>query len=211
MSKNFLIFLVLAALLLGGGAWYRYRMNAADSRGATKLMRSFEQDTDKRAMMRLIRHTENVNERDKAGQTALFYAVEHKADLEVIRHLLRMGADVTLTDKQGRTVLLPAIRQANAPELIDLFLTAGVDINAADKKGQTALLVAAQHASPAVVKKLLRAGADPDLAAADGKTVAELLEANEQFSKEEKDNFRQALIVLSIIGPLPRTAVPAAN
>ena len=211
MHKNFIIFLVAIVLLFGGGFWYRYRSNAADSRGATKLMRSFEQETDKRVMMRLIRRTENINERDKAGQTALFYAVAHGSDLEIISHLLRMGADATITDKQGRTVLMPAVRQKNAPELVDLLLVAGVNINAKDAAGQTALLEAAEYASPAVVKKLLRAGADPDLTAADGKTAAELLEANEQFSKEEKANFRQALIVLSIIGPLPRTAMPTVN
>ena len=201
MNKNFLIFVIAAILLFGGGFWYRYRVNAADARGATKLMRSFEQPTDKREVVRLIRHSDNVNERDKSGRTALFYAVQHKAEPEMIRHLLRSGADTTITDTTGQTALMVAARYNDSEEVVADLLEHGAPVNATDRDGYTALMFAAQYNTPGVVKKLVRGGADPDIAAPSGENAGALLAENEQFSKEEKADYLNAFKVLSIIGP----------
>ena len=118
MNKNFIVFGVAAVLLFGGGLWYRYKSNAADERGATKLMRSFEEETDQQKVLRLIRHADNVNERDKSGRTALFYAVQHGANAEMIRQLLRMGADTSITDTTGQTVLMVAARYNQGEDVL---------------------------------------------------------------------------------------------
>ena len=204
MNKNFIIFTLAALILFGSGFWYRYRTNAADERGATKLMRSFEEETDQQKMLRLIRHTDNINERDKSGRTALFYAVQNAADPEMIRHLLRMGADVSVTDFEGKTSLMVAARHNPSEQVLLQLLVAGAPINATDREGHTALMIAAQHNTPGVVKKLVRFGADPDITAPDGKNAAKLLAENQKFSKEEKENYLLAFKVLSIIGPHPR-------
>ncbi len=204
MNKNFVILLIAVGVLFGGGFWYRYRVNAADERGATKLMRSFEQNTDSREVVRLIRHSDNVNERDKSGRSALFYAVQHKAEPDMVLHLLRRGADTTLTDTTGQTSLMVAARYTDSEEVLAQLLTAGAPVNASDRDGYTALMFAAQYNTPGMVKKLLRAGADPELKTPDGTTAAALLEKNEKFSKEEKADYLLAFKIISIIGPQPR-------
>ncbi|WP_428075290.1 ankyrin repeat domain-containing protein [Candidatus Avelusimicrobium luingense] len=206
MNKNFTIFLVVVVLLFGGGFYYRYKTNAADERGATKLMRSFEQETEQQKVLRMIRHADNLNERDKTGRTALFYAVQHNADPEMIEHLIKQGADTTITDSIGQTVLMVAARYNMSEPVLGHLLSAGAPINAADRDGYTALAIAAQFNTPGMVKKLLRAGADPDIKPADGQNIADILAKNEKFSDTEKEDYALALKVLSIIGPRPRIA-----
>ena len=198
-----MIFLVVAVLLFGGGFWYRYRTNAADERGATKLMRSFEEETDQQRVLRLIRHSDNVNERDKSGRTALFYAVQHGAEAKMIEHLLQMGADVSVTDLTGQTSLMTAARYSNSEEILVLLLSSGAPVNATDRDGYTALMYAAQYNTPEVTKKLIRFGADPDITATDGKNAGMLLKDNGKFSDTQKEDFLLAFKVLSIIGPRP--------
>ena len=197
-----IFWIVVLALGLAGGFYYRYHKNAADERGATVLMRSFEQPTDTRELVRLIKHTKDMNEKDKAGQTALFYAVRHTEDVELVRRLIDSGADVTSADNSGRTALMLAIRSNPSLEILQELIARGAPLEAADEKGQTALLEAAQHGTPNMVKILLRSGANPEAANKAGKTAAALISENEKFNKAEKENFKQALIVLSIIGPL---------
>lgn len=197
-----IFWIVVLVLGLAGGFYYRYHKNAADERGATLLMRSFEQPTDMREVVHLIKHTKDMNEKDKAGQTALFYAIRHTEDVELVRKLLDSGADVTSADNSGRTVLMVAVRRNPSLEILQELILRGAPVEAADKNGQTALLEAAQYGTPGVVKLLLRAGANPEAVNREGKTVDSLIEENPRFSQEEKANYHQALIVLSIIGPI---------
>lgn len=197
-----IFWIVVAVLGLAGGFYYRFRTNAADERGATVLMRSFEQPTDKRTVERLIKHAKDLNKKDKAGQTALFYAVRHNSDVKLVRKLIDSGADVNCVDKAGRTALMLAAHHNASLEILQELLGRGALVEVVDKKGQTALLEAAQYATPLVVRALLRAGADPEAANKEGKTAAELISENEKFTDEEKNNYRQAMIVLSIIGPI---------
>ena len=205
MHKNLIVFLIGFGVLFGGGFWYRYRENATDERGATKLMRSLEaEETDQQRLFRLIRHSDNVNERDKAGRTAIFYAVRRPANPETIHHLLQMGADVTVTDEKGQTPLMVAVRQNSSETVLMQLLAAGAPINTADHAGFTALMIAAQYNTPEIVKKLIRAGADPDIKNKEGKTSADFLAENKKFTEEEKADFLLAFKILSIIGPKPR-------
>ena len=208
MNLSKIFWIVVLTLGLAGGFYYRYHKNAADERGATVLMRSFEQPTDTREVIRLIKHTKDMNEKDKAGQTALFYAVRHTQDVELVRRLIDSGADVASADNSGRTALMLAIRSNPSLEILQELIVRGAPLEAVDKKGQTALLEAAQHGTPNMVKILLRAGANPEVTNKAGKTVATLISENDKFSEEEKENFKQALIVLSIIGPI-RAIEPA--
>ena len=210
MNKNFIVLAVAVLILFGGGFFYRYKTNAADERGATKLMRSFEQETDHQKMLRMIRHADNINERDKSGRTALFYAVQHKADPEMVYHLLRMGADTSITDVTGQTALMCAARYNESEPVLMQLLAAGAPVNSADRDGYTALMYAAQFNTPSITKKLLRFGADPDIKTPDGQGAADLLAANPKFSEQEREDFLLAFRVLSIIGPHPRGAMQAA-
>lgn len=202
MNMGKFFWIIILALGLLSGLYYRYHKNAADERGATLLMRSFEQPIDSREMTRLIKHTKDMNEKDKAGQTALFYAVRHTGDVELVRRLIESGADVTSTDNFGRTALLVAVRHNPSLEILQELILHGAPVEAADKNGQTPLLEAAERGTPGMVKLLLRAGANPEAVNKQGKTTAALISENERFTEEEKANYRQALVVLSIIGPI---------
>ena len=202
MKASRIFWIAFFILLLAGGFYYRYRTNAADERGATVLMRSFEQPTDTRQLMRLIRHTKDMNEKDKAGQTALFYAIRHTGDVKMVRRLIESGADVTSADNSGQTALMLSVRNNPSLEILEELIVRGSPINAADSKGQTALLEAAQHGTPSMVKLLLRGGANPEVKNAEGKTAAELIQENERFSEQEKTDYRQAMLVLAIVRPV---------
>ena len=94
-----------------------------------------------------------------------------------------------------------AVRNNPSLEILEELLVKGAPVNVMDKRGNTALLEAAEHGTPGMMKLLLRAGANPAMKNADGKTVAELMAKNERFSEQEKNDYRQALLVLSILGP----------
>lgn len=202
MNWNKIFWIIVLVAGLAGGFYYRYRANAADERGATVLMRSFEVPTDTRQLMRLIRHTKDMNEKDKAGQTALFYAVRHTQDVELVRKLIDSGADVASADNSGRTALMLASRTNPSLEILQELIVRGSPVNAADEKGQTALLEAAEHGTPEMVKLLLRAGANPEVVNAKNKSAAELLAENAHFSEQEKTDYRQAMLILAILRPI---------
>lgn len=200
--KKYAVFIGIAVLLLGAVAFYRYHGRDVDERGATLLMRSLESRDDLTKTRRFIKRADDINARDKAGRTALFYAARYAAEPQALAHLLQAGADVNASDKQGYTPLMRAAKYNASPEVAEVLVRAGADANAADAQGETALTLAARYNSPAVLKIMLRAGADPDVKTRDGKTAAELLAENERFSEQEKTDYRQAMLVLSILRPV---------
>ncbi len=201
MNKNLYVFLAAAIILVAGGLYHRHRINGADERGATQLMRLLENPDNKRIPKRFLKHNKEINVRDNAGQTALFYAVRHKAEREIVRQLVEAGADIQITDNNDRTVLMEALQHKASMEVILELLNHGASVNAQDDKGDTVLLMAAERGSPELVKVLLRAGADPDIANQAGKKAADLVKKNKNFSEQEKNLYHQAMLVISIIGP----------
>ena len=194
--------LAFILLVLLGGLYYRYQANAADERGATPLMRALEMpEQNLRHTLHLIKNSKNINERDNAGQTALFYALPNTPkDLTLFKALLEAGADVKAADVDGRTPVMLVARYNFPPEVMKELLSRGASVQDKDVNGNTALLWAAQYSTPEMTKLLLRAGANPDDTTADGLTVAELITENEKFSDAEKEGYKNALMVLSILG-----------
>ena len=204
MNKHITIVLIAVIIILAGGLYHRYRVNAADERGATQLMRLLERPGEKRIPKRFLKNNKEINAQDKAGQTALFYAVRNEADRELVRRLLEAGSDVTLTDNNDQTVLMEALRQNSSLGVVMELLHHGVPVNAQDNEGNTALLIAVETGRPETVKALLRAGADPEIANQAGQLAPLLVMQNKNFSDEEKNLYHQAMLVISIIGPRPR-------
>lgn len=204
MNKNVYVFLAAALILVAGGLYHRYRVNSADERGATQLMRLLEDSaTNKRIPKRFLKHNKEINARDNAGQTALFYAVRHGVEKEGVRQLIAAGSDVQLTDNKDQTVLMEALRKEASMDVITELLRHGVPVNAQDNEGNTALLIASENGKAELVKVLLRAGADPDIANQAGKKAVDLIKKNKNFSADEKNLYHQAMLVISIIGPRP--------
>lgn len=199
--KKYIVWALIVLVLVSAAAFYRYHGRDTDERGATLLMRSLEEHADLKVTHKLIKRADDVNARDKTGRTALFYAARHAQNADAVRQLLAAGADANLADKQGRTALMRAARYNPSSAVAEELLAGGARVNMVDAQGETALTLAARNNTAAVIKTLLRAGADPDMQTAGGVTAAELLEGNEKLSEREKTDYRQAMLVVSILRP----------
>ena len=192
ISTVLTVLIVLA--VLSGGLYLRYHNKDTDARGATRLMRSIENHAELQDTLKLIEHSEDINVRDKSGRTALFYAARNAQNPQVVRDLLEAGANLHIADENGQTAQYnPSVG------VLEEFTKNGAHVNAADNAGSTALFLAAQGNTAPVIKALLRAKADPDIPGPEGKTVAEALAENPQLSDQEKTDYRQAMLVLSIL------------
>lgn len=112
-----------------------------------------------------------VDARGDDGWTATMLA-SARGDIEGLRALLSAGANVDARNKWGQTALFIAA-QAGGADRVRALLDAGAraTIDWADNSGATALAMAAGAAdSNEVLVELLGAGADPNLADADGLT-----------------------------------------
>ncbi len=197
MNKHTWIIIGILVGVIAGGLAYRHFAQDVDSRGATRLMRAIE-DNDLEKMEQLL-STADVNVRDKAGQTALFYAARHATEPKTIYRLIVAGADPFATDKQGNTALMTAAAQNTAVPVV--MALASRPSNSLEQRQQNlnkALVLAAKYNTAAVIKALLIANATP-LEAAHERPMAEYLAANEKLTEQEKNDYRQAMLVLEIL------------
>lgn len=199
MKMNTILTVLLVAGLLSGGLYLRYHNKDTDARGATRLMRSIENHAELQDTIKLIEKSKDINVRDKAGKTALFYAARSAQDPQVVRGLLDAGANLHIADEEGQTALMEAAQYNPSVAVLEEFTKNGAHVNAADNAGNTALFLAAQYNTAPVIKALLRAKADPDLPGPEGKTVAQALAENTHLTDQEKTDYRQAMLVLSIL------------
>lgn len=196
MKKSTIFLIGFVLLVMGGGLTYRYFVRDTDSRGATKLMRAIENNEELKNTSKLIAKTQDINVRDKKGQTALLYAVRHSQEADLVRNLLNAGADAQTSDNQGYTPILVAAKNNPSPEIIRLLTLYGGDVNAPGPDGLTPLELAAQHNTGPVLETLLRSNAD--LKTENG-PVENLILGNAKLSETEKANYRQLLLILSIL------------
>lgn len=194
--------LLIIALILGGGMLMRFGPDGRDERGATRLMRSIESGDNALETEKLIARSNDLNVEDNSGRTALFYAVQHSQNTDLLAKLLKEGADINVADNAGQTALFVAAQSNPSPQVAEFLLTSAAVVNAADKNGVTPLMLAAQNNNKEVLSIFLRGGADTQAKDAQGKTVVDYLQENTQLSEEEKNDFRQAMLVLYLLKPL---------
>lgn len=199
MKKKNWFLIGFFALIIIGGLTYRYFARDVDSRGTTKLMRAIRENSSLKNTDKLIKKSADINVKDKQGQTALFYAVRHAQDIDVLQRLLSAGAQVSIEDKNGDTPLLLAARVNPSAEVIESLIYYGADVNAPDKKGNVPLVLAARHNKGKVIEQLLRSNAKLNVKSKDGKTLADLLAENEKLSEQEKANYQQLFLIISIL------------
>lgn len=126
-------------------------LQAVESRDGTKATDALKND----ATLINTRHPEN-------GETALIIVTKRR-DINWLRFLIAKGADASIADRQGVTPLMHTALlnfADGAQELLD----AKAPVDQANRRGETALILAVQSKNTALVRLLVRRGANPDKA-----------------------------------------------
>ena len=159
----------MAKFLLERGA-----QPAPDNGQPVLLAAAATEEDDPAGVQLLLRHKARADARNAAGRSAL-----HEAALAghvgIIECLLAAGADVQAVDAQGRTPWLEAARGAQLPAL-EALVAAGAQAAACDGEGRSALHLAcaADEVSPALVRRLLECGVDPERVDAAGRRAIDI-------------------------------------
>ncbi|CAB0042890.1 unnamed protein product [Trichogramma brassicae] len=169
-----------------------------------------------------------VNAQDKLGNAPLHLAMDY-GYAHLIELFLREGADPNLANAEGRTPLHVVCSRSDDDELARRLLEASdevgqpVLVDARDKSGNTPLHLALHYDYENLMELLLRRGADPDSANAEGTAplhaicrryheddLAELFfkindELNQTLQIDAKDNLGRTPLQLAVASLLPDT------
>ena len=154
----------------------------AHAYGNTCLHVAAIEECSKEVLQAIIDHGADVNATNKRNQTALTNACINK-DESAINVLLNARANPNIADTDGDTCLHVAAIQECSKEVLQALLDHGVDVNATNKRNQTALTNACINKDESAINVLLYAGANPNIADADGHTCLQVAAAKE-FSKD---------------------------
>ena len=121
------------------------------NRDGTKATEALKDD----ATLINTRHPEN-------GETALAIVAKRR-DATWLRFLLAKDADPAIADKQGMTPLMHAAL-LNFTDGAEELLNAKAPVDQTNRRGETALILAVQTKNVAMVRLLMRRGANPDKA-----------------------------------------------
>ena len=155
--------------LLGAGL----AIDARDADGRTPVMvATVARRTD--AVRALVDAGADVDLRDNRLDNVFLYAGAEGL-LDILRIANEVGADPALTNRFGGIALIPASERGHVDVVRYLLAESDVDVDHVNRLGWTALLEAIilSDGGPAhqeIVRMLLEAGADPDLADGDGVT-----------------------------------------
>lgn len=145
-------------------------IDARDDAGRTALLVATHAD-NRAAARALIQAGADVNARDRIDDSPYLYAGA-RGHLEILRLTLAHGADLKSTNRFGGTALIPAAERGHV-ETVATLIAAGVDVDHVNRLGWTALLEAIilsdggpRHQD--IVRRLLAADANPDLADGEG-------------------------------------------
>ena len=145
---------------------------ARDGRGRTALLAATHGNHVAVARA-LIAAGADVNAKDDIEDSAFLYAGAEGRN-EILKMTLAAGADLKSTNRYGGTALIPAAHHGH-PETVRILLATRIDRDHVNKLGWTALLEAvilgdggAVHTE--IVRLLVEAGADPNIADREGVT-----------------------------------------
>ncbi len=148
-------------------------IDAQDSDGRTPVMvATLAHRTD--AVRALVDAGADVDIRDNRLDNVFLYAGAEGL-LDILRIANDAGADPALTNRFGGIAIIPASERGHVEVVRYLLEESDVDVDHVNRLGWTALLEAIilSDGGPAhreIVRMLLEAGADPDLADGDGVT-----------------------------------------
>ena len=139
----------------------------ADKNGVVCLHLAVLGGCSKMIIRKLIGQGTQVNAKNKDNCTALMLAYS-KGNVDVIKILLKAGADPNIADANGDTLSHYAVRGNASKEVLQNIIDHGADVNVTNNENQTALLLACEDGNENAITVLLKAGADPNIADADG-------------------------------------------
>lgn len=134
--------------------------------GVTPLMKAAA-NADVESIKSLLLSTKDTDAIDSSGWTALMYAAA-SSHSEPVQLLLAAGASPNHKSFAGDTALMASAIDGSHDE--DL-VRAGADVNAQNSAGMTALMILAAKGEADEVSAALKAGADPHLRDARGRTA----------------------------------------
>jgi ankyrin repeat protein len=168
-------------------------INGRDARGRTPVMAATHGNRVD-TVRTLIQAGADINLRDNRSDNPFLYSGAEGL-LEILRLTIEARADTLLTNRFGGTALIPAAERGHVDIVKELLTRTDVDVNHVNNLGWTALLEAimlgdggARHTE--VVRLLVEAGADVNLADAEG--VTPLAHAQRRGYEEIAAILRQA-------------------
>ena len=151
-------FLLAIAMAAGAGsvvpAQAQFRggyafLQAVENRDGTKATDALKDDET----LVNTRHPEN-------GETALIIVTKRR-DISWLRFLISKGADPAVGDRQGMTPLMHTAL-LNFTDGAQALLDRKAPVDQTNRRGETALILAVQTKNVAMVRLLVRRGANPD-------------------------------------------------
>ena len=132
---------------------------ACDARGLSAITLAAE--LNRLSMVELmLKHGVDVNSQNMVGGWTALHTACSQGHIDMVKLLIGDSADIEIGDNEGWAPLHFAASN-DCLEIINLLLSSGCDINKKTTvEGYTPLYVACQQGYPAVVERLLQAGAD---------------------------------------------------
>jgi ankyrin repeat protein len=154
-ASTLLIAATLGALAVPGAQ--------AQFRGGYAFLQAVENRDGNKATDALKDDSTLINARNPdTGETALAIVVKRR-DATWLRFLLGKGADPAIADRQGVTPLMHSAL-LDFTDGADELLNRNAPVDQTNRRGETALILAVQAKNSAMVRLLVRRGANPDKA-----------------------------------------------
>jgi ankyrin repeat protein len=151
--------LLIAAAVAGGLA----SPALAQFRGGFAFLQAVENRDGNKATDALKDDATLINTRHpERGETGLAIVTKRR-DLTWVRFLIGKGADASIPDKQGVTPLMHAAL-LNFTDGAEELLDDKAPVDQTNRRGETALILAVQAKNAAMVRLLIKRGANPDKA-----------------------------------------------
>ena len=150
-------------LALSAGFGLAHAPAHAQFRGGYAFLQAVDNRDGNKATDALKDDPALVNTRNQdTGETALIL-VTRRRDTTWVRFLLGKDADPSIADRQGMTPLMHTAL-LNFTDGAQALLDRKAPVDQANRRGETALILAVQSKNVAMVRLLVRSGANPDKA-----------------------------------------------
>ena len=143
--------------------------NISDGRDWTSLHTAVNGRCTNETLREIIAHKAHLDAQNINGETALVLACFYQQQ-DSIKMLLEAGSNPNIASTTGCTSLHLAVFSACSKTIIRAIIDRGADVNAANEDKVTALMIAAHKDNIDAINMLLKAGADPNIADANGCT-----------------------------------------